>query len=193
MDAVVVVSVERSGTHFAARVCRELTGATGSSWIHGLNGAGPGKIWSTHLYEHGFSKRSDDVLAHVLGRTGFKRVVPVRHPLRVLISKQEQGKEPASTLDIAHGLARMPFVDGHFLQIDVERELRGAETGRLAEFLGVKPKTVSWKRANPTPELKHGPLRQLYQQGEDVTGFFTDELAIIEPVRPFFEEFGYTW
>lgn len=202
MDEIVVVaSCERTGTHFTAGVCSALTGKRGA-WVSGIKREEYTRenvgVLVTHVYYRGFSSHSDAVIEAMVEKGGCPCVVPIREPIAAFISKRERKREPLDSVGLAKSMVRIAGWDNlhgiHFFQIDPPEDRQQAEIDRLARFLGTESvRLKAWRPLNAqNPRLFSG-IRHRRQQGEDILAEFAEELEILEPVRPFFERFGYSW
>lgn len=199
MKPVVVCAVERSGTHFASWLVGSLIHRQ-PAWAVPTGGTDLEKdnigVLVTHVYPEGFRSHSDAMVSALVGYSRLKCVVPLRHPLRVLISKHERPRDPCDGLCAAKALTRVAGWRHrdqiHYLKVDAEGPEIGPEIDRLAEFLGAESRNPGWAPRNETPPGEFSELRRRFDAGEDISSHFSEELAVLEPVWPFFEGFGYS-
>lgn len=185
---VIVASAEKTGTHFTASTCARLLGRS-AAWLtpsHRAEFARPNiGVLVTHVYPEGWRSHADAIY-DLVSTSACPIVVPVRDPLAAFRSKSERPKDPLDTIGLAESMKRLTRLQRrpNTFFFCVERPNYAA----LARFLCVpEPKIPPRAPRMPTPKANQGPLRS----ETDLARHFEAELAVLEPVWPFFQRFGY--
>lgn len=198
---IALLSVENTGTHFTASVLRHLTGKS-SEWAAPVN---PNAfqtenigIFVQHVYPVGFSSHSDGVVELMLRAD--QVVVPMRDPIRALISNHDRGhgnlpyRKHVESFERVSEWLHAPNV--HFFRVDVAPDNRWAEVAGLAWHLRMDPpneEAPDWRPENVTPQRHHSVLRTWYHEGEwsKLDEALDGAITALEPLSEFFEMFGY--
>lgn len=183
---IAILSAESTGTHFTQHVVKKLTGNTVEWAPHG-NKHG----FIQHIYPEGFDANADFLISSAFENVGYKRVVPMRHPIKALISNYERGHKRLPFTQHVQAFKRLSnWWDVFWFQVD---HPDGPDIGGLATYLGVRYKNVRNEPKNAMPSKRHTVLRTWYAEKDwkSLNGALNGSLDLLSDLQPFFSQFGY--
>lgn len=182
---IAVLSVESTGTHFAQYCVERLTGLRLPWGAKGHEG------FVQHVYPEGVNHKADALIRDAHWER-MKIVVPMRHPVKALITNYEHTRttqrHPNPLEDHALSFGRVAaWRDVFFLQVE-QPDFKG-----LARYLSVEPQVLPTGPMNETPERIHSELRGWLENGEwdRLNEELNGAVGILRFYSGFFRLFGY--